>query len=191
MAAGVRLIATLVCIAACLVLVVAERTHHPARYAAKPLASAAFIVAGLHAPPWIVAGLVLGAIGDVALLLERGFLPGLVAFLLGHLAYVVAFPPYDAWLVPPAIAGALALAWLWPYLGRLRIAVIAYVAAIVAMVGGALATDNRLLWVGSIAFFASDLSVARDRFVEKSWTNRLWGLPAYYAGQLLIAWATS
>jgi uncharacterized membrane protein YhhN len=187
--AGVRLVATLICIAACLALVAAERTHHPARYVAKPIASAAFIVAGLHAPPWIVAGLVLGALGDLALLFERGFLPGLVAFLLGHLAYVVAFPPHDAWLAPPALAGALALAWLWAHLGRMRIPVILYVAAIVAMVGGALATDNHLLWAGAIAFFASDLSVARDRFVERTWVNRVWGLPAYYGGQLLIAWA--
>jgi uncharacterized membrane protein YhhN len=185
----VQLIATLICIAACLALVIAERTHHATRFVAKPIASAAFIVAGLHAPPWIVAGLVLGALGDIALLFERGFVPGLALFLLGHLAYVVAFPPHDAWLVPPALAGALALAWLWPHLGKLRIPVIAYVAAIVAMVAGALATDNRTLQLGAIAFFASDLAVARDKFVEKSWTNRVWGLPAYYGGQLLIAWA--
>ena len=57
-----QLIATLTCIVACLALVIAERTHHRARFVAKPIASAAFIVAGLHAPPWIVAGLVLGAL---------------------------------------------------------------------------------------------------------------------------------
>lgn len=185
-------IATVICIAACLALVIAERTHHAARFVAKPIASAAFIVVGLHAPPWILAGLVLGALGDIALLFERGFLPGLVAFLLGHLAYVVAFPPTaPLWIAPPAVAGLLALAWLWPHLGTLRIPVIAYVAAIVAMVAGALATSNHLLWAGALAFFASDLSVARDRFVERAWVNRLWGLPAYYGGQLLIAWAAS
>jgi uncharacterized membrane protein YhhN len=186
----VQLIATIVCAVACIALVIAERTHHPARYVAKPIASAAFIVAGLHAPPWILIGLVLGAIGDLALLFERGFLPGLVAFLLGHLAYVVAFPPTaPLWIGPPALAGVVALAWLWPHLGKLRVPVIAYVGAIVAMVAGALATDNRILWVGALAFFASDLSVARDKFVERSWMNRVWGLPAYYGGQLLIAWA--
>jgi uncharacterized membrane protein YhhN len=185
----VQLIATIVCAVACLALVAAERTHHPARYVAKPVASAAFIVAGLHAPPLILIGLVLGALGDVALLFERGFLPGLVAFLFGHLAYVAAFPPHDAWLIPPALAGLGALAWLWPHLGKLRVPVIAYVAAIVAMVGGALATNHHILWIGSIAFFASDLSVARDKFVERAWMNRVWGLPAYYGGQLLIAWA--
>ena len=185
-----RLIATVICAAACLALVWAERTHHRARFVAKPIASAAFIVAGLGAPPLVVAGLVLGALGDVALLFEKGFLAGLGVFLLGHLAYAVAFPPtVPLWIVPPAIGGVLALAWLWPHLGSMKLPVIAYVAAIVAMVAGALATHNTVLKLGAIAFFASDLSVARDKFVAKSWTNRAWGLPAYYGGQLLIAWA--
>ena len=191
MEAGVRLAATIICAIACLVLVLAERTHHRARYVAKPVASLAFIAVGLHAPPVILAGLVLGAIGDAALLFDRGFLPGLVAFLAGHIAYAVAFPPHGAWVAAPALGGLTALVWLWPHLGSMRVPVIAYIAAIVAMVGGALATGNGILKVGAIAFFASDLSVARDRFVEKTWINRAWGLPAYYAGQLLIAWATS
>jgi uncharacterized membrane protein YhhN len=40
-------------------------------------------------------------------------------------------------------------------------------------------------------FFISDLAVARDRFVAPSFANRSWGLPSYYAGQLLLAWAIS
>lgn len=185
-----RLIATIVCALACLALVSAERSHHRARFVAKPVASAAFIIAGIGAPPLVVAGLVLGALGDVALLFDKGFLAGLGVFLLGHLAYAVAFPPtVPLWIVPPAIGGVVALAWLWPHLGKMKLPVIAYVVAIVAMVAGALATDNLVLKLGAIAFFASDLSVARDKFVAKSWTNRAWGLPAYYGGQLLIAWA--
>jgi uncharacterized membrane protein YhhN len=192
--AGVRVAATIVCALACLALVAAERTRHRARFVAKPLASLAFIVVGAvgpGVPPLVLAGLILGAMGDVALLFERGFLPGLVAFLAGHIAYAVAFPPHDAWVIAPALGGLAALAWLWPHLGSMRVPVIAYIAAIVAMVGGALATDNRLLIAGAVAFFASDLSVARDKFVARQWANRAWGLPAYYAGQLLIAWAMS
>ena len=45
------------------------------------------------------------------------------------------------------------------------------------------------LAAGACLFFASDLAVARDRFVARDFTNKLWGLPAYYIGQLLIAWA--
>ena len=42
---------------------------------------------------------------------------------------------------------------------------------------------------GAVLFFVSDLAVARDKFVGASFVNRAWGLPAYYAGQLLIAWS--
>jgi len=41
--------------------------------------------------------------------------------------------------------------------------------------------------VGALAFTASDISVARDRFVRHRFINRAWGLPPYYAAQLLLA----
>jgi len=40
---------------------------------------------------------------------------------------------------------------------------------------------------GALAFTASDVSVARDRFVEREFFNRAWGLPLYYGAQLLLA----
>ena len=66
---------------------------------------------------------------------------------------------------------------------------IAYVVAITAMVIGAIALGNPRFLAGAALFFASDLAVARDKFVAPGFTNRAWGLPAYYAGQLLIAWS--
>lgn len=208
---------TLVCALACLVLVFAEyRALVRLRFAAKLVASAAFVV--LAAPAWgastfatwIVAGLVLGALGDAALLGhgKRWFLAGLVAFLAGHLAYVAAFAelvapsrwPAEAGLlaIAPIVVGAGVLAYLWPRLGSLRVPVVLYVAVIVAMVIGALAVHHagalpdpartRLL-AGALLFFVSDLAVARDRFVVRAFSNKAWGLPAYYAGQLAIAWS--
>jgi uncharacterized membrane protein YhhN len=41
--------------------------------------------------------------------------------------------------------------------------------------------------VGALAFTASDVAVARDRFVKTEFLNRAWGLPLYYGAQLLIA----
>jgi len=35
----------------------------------------------------------------------------------------------------------------------------------------------------------SDLSVARDRFVSRSFSNRAWGLPLYYAAQIVFGLA--
>lgn len=44
-----------------------------------------------------------------------------------------------------------------------------------------------LLLAGAFLFFLSDLSVARERFVAPGFANKLWGLPFYYGGQLLLA----
>jgi uncharacterized membrane protein YhhN len=214
--------ATLICALACVVLVAAEyKQWRRVRVIAKTIASLAFVVLGAltlvscepPVPLWgeyklyIVVGLVLGMVGDVALLgkSEGAFLVGLTAFLLGHVAYIVGFahlaPPRE-WLdlraLIPLGAGATVLRLLWPKLGSMRVPVIAYVIAIVTMVAAALAAarvpgvphDNRvLLLVGASLFFVSDLAVARDKFVGTSFANRAWGLPAYYAAQLLIAWS--
>jgi uncharacterized membrane protein YhhN len=158
----------------------------------------------------IVTGLVLGAIGDACLLgaARRWFVAGLVAFLCGHLAYVAGIAMIEpaarwggdaGWLAAAPIGvGGAALALLWPRLGSLRPAVVVYVAAISAMVvaaiaaarGAALPEPNRCrLVLGATLFFVSDLAVARDRFVAHRFANKLWGLPAYYAGQLLLAWS--
>ncbi len=215
---------TLACALACALLVYAEyRGSRPGRIVAKLSASAAFVALGAcalgggggsaaHAPyaRAIFVGLVLGAIGDACLLGagKRWFLGGLVAFLLGHLAYVVGIAmiepvarwPGDAGLtaVVPIVAAAVVLASLWRHLGSMRLPVIGYVVTITVMVvaaiaaahGAALPSPNRsYLVVGACVFFASDVAVARDRFVAHRFSNKLWGLPAYFAGQLLFAWS--
>lgn len=210
------LAATLVCGFSALLLLEAERRGAMRlRAAAKSVAALAFLAVGvIHllasaAPPigagWICAGLALGVVGDVALLgrSERAFLGGLGAFLLGHLAYVVALAqrvPLRAWpgldLLPLALLGAIVLRGLWPRAGKLRIAVAVYVAVILAMAAGALrayrldaGAGAELLFWGALLFTVSDLAVARDRFVASTWSNKLWGLPLYFGGQLLIAWS--
>lgn len=216
---------TAICAVSCLVLVGAEiRRNDLVRGVSKFMAAAAFVMIGLEAfdasaahaafATWIFIGLVLGAIGDLALLgrSNAAFLGGLVAFLGGHLAYVVAATralPIDAWpssagifSAIPIAAGAIALfGWLWPRLSTehrpMRVPVIVYVVAIVTMVVAALAVarghalpdpQRYTFVVGASLFFISDLAVARDKFVERSVVNRMWGLPTYFAGQLLIAW---
>ena len=42
----------------------------------------------------------------------------------------------------------------------------------------------------AVAFYVSDVSVARDRFVAPGFGNRIWGLPLYYGAQLLFALST-
>src|SRR5262245_58774492 len=93
---------TIACVATVAVLVSAEWRLRPRqKRISKTLASSCFIGVALcfferasHAEyGWILAGLVLGAAGDIALLFsgQVAFLAGLIAFLAGHIAYVVAF----------------------------------------------------------------------------------------------------
>jgi len=180
----------------------------------KTAASVLFVVAALLQPrpqeayfAWVLGGLSLGLVGDVCLALpgKRSFLAGLVAFLLGHIAYVVAFAvlvtkgswssPVHALLV---IVSAGVLYWLWPKLGSMRGPVIAYVIVITSMVAVAWTAfrdpfqttlGGGTLLVGAIAFYLSDLFVARERFLVKGFANKLIGLPLYYAGQFLIAFS--
>lgn len=219
---GLYLALTAICLASCGALVYAEyRGRARLRVIAKLVASTAFVLLGLAAielgtSPYselsvaIVVGLVFGAIGD-ALLLGRGkqwFMAGLVAFLIGHIAYVVAVTFVESpqsWLplagplaALPVIVGGAALVHLWPRLGSMKIPVILYVITIVTMVIAAIAAargttmsePHRYFFLaGAILFFVSDLAVARDRFVARTFANKAWGLPAYFTGQLLIAWS--
>jgi uncharacterized membrane protein YhhN len=167
----------------------------------KVATSAGFVALALALHPatpfgrWILAGLCLSALGDVLLLSasRRGFLAGLVAFLLAHLAYAVAFRPLAS-PSPWAAAGilgatAVVLRWLWPHLGRMRLPVVAYCGVIGLMLWLALGVDRMEIRLGGLLFWLSDLLVARHRFVRAEPLNRLAGLPLYYAGQYLIALA--
>jgi uncharacterized membrane protein YhhN len=176
---------------------------------AKPLASTGFLLTALGAGAMdsaygqaIFAALVLSWFGDVFLMFrgsKPSFKAGIAAFLLGHVAFIVAFvvggvtPLWSAAATVPVIAVAVfVLRWLRPHVGDdMKGAVLAYVAVISVMVIAAAGTPAAgqpiLRLVGACAFFCSDLAVARERFVVSSYVNRLWGLPLYYAAQLTFA----
>lgn len=164
---------------------------------AKPLASLGFIAAGIAADvsAFLMLALVLSFAGDVLLIPKKTFVFGLAAFLFAHVAFAVAFwssgPDLrraGVAMVALIVAGALVYRWLAPHVGKLRVPVLAYIATIVVMVSLAMGvTESRLVPIGACAFFVSDLAVARDKFVAPGFTNKLWGLPLYYAAQLLLA----
>jgi uncharacterized membrane protein YhhN len=146
---------------------------------AKPAVMLALLVAavGAHAwtpeaeaaRPWLVLALTASLAGDVLLLPPGRFVAGLAAFLLAHLAYLVAFlqlPPEGAWLALGVIA-ALALA---STVG-LRIvraargvglgsAVLAYIVAICLMAVAATRTGSPPAIAGAWLFAASDAMLA-------------------------------
>ena len=200
----------ILCAAAVAGLLVAEyRRSRAGLWLAKPVASLAFIWAGLAAGALdsgygqlVLLGLVLCLVGDVLLIpLERPavFRAGVFAFLAGHVAYSAAFltRPLDplglvAGSVLLAVVVGAVLRWVGPALPAgmvwpvrvymLVIGVMAALACGVTAAGGSWAVA-----VGALAFTASDVSVARDRFVRHEFVNRAWGLPLYYAAQLAIA----
>lgn len=182
------------------------------RLASKPVLSALFILTAFLQPwgePafawWVIGGLLLSWVGDVCLIYSarRMFLAGLVVFLLGHVSYAIGFYVHGSFAVASAAGlavmiavGGLVFLWLRPHLGKMMGPVIAYIVVISVMVGGALAVysqgawalqGRRLVLVGAVLFFTSDLFVARNRFVAPGFVNRLLGLPLYYGGQFLIA----
>jgi uncharacterized membrane protein YhhN len=124
---------------------------------------------------------------------------------------LVALPVAAALLAPAAVVAR----WLWPHLDAdMRGPVLAYIAVITAMVATAAGTVAgpgltgsslaslvageplpRWAWkaavmTAAVAFYLSDVSVARDRFVAPGFGNRIWGLPLYYGAQLLFALST-
>lgn len=205
---------TLLAAAAVVVLLVAEARDWP-RVAglAKGIASSAFVAAALAArataSPYgraLLVALALSWLGDLLLLSRdhRPFLAGLGAFLAAHLAFATAFVLAGVdWrgvglaALPLAALGAFVGRWLLPHVdGSMRAPLVAYMVALSAMVafaaGAVLRVDGALggtAWVlgAAVAFFLSDLSVARDRFVAPGLGNQLWGLPLYYAAQLAFA----
>jgi len=188
-------------------LVVAERREvRWAIWVAKPLASTGFIAAAVsrgamdtpHGQAMLVA-FALSWLGDVLLIgkTKTAFLLGLVAFLAGHLGFVAAFvirgthPTVTAMafggLMLPAVG---VLRWLWPHVpSNLRGPVVAYVVVISTMVAASvsLVGVDVLIVIGAVAFYLSDICVARHRFVQPEFLNKLVGLPLYYVAQLILA----
>lgn len=148
------------------------------------------------ARPWIVAALLCGLVGDIVLLpqVDR-FVVGLAAFLVGHLAYSVAFTTLwspSARLVVGAV-GVAALIWT---VGRpiertlrgtaLHIPVLAYISVTALVVVTGAATGRVLIIVGTLAFAASDGLLGAGRFLQPSSDLRVGVHVLYQLGQAAI-----
>jgi len=201
---------TLVCVVAVGALLVAEqRDSRLGILVGKLVAASAYVWSALSWGAlqssygrWLLVGLVFCWWGDVLLVPRhhRGaFRAGIIAFLLGHVAYVVAFCQHRidglGLVVGVGVAGALAVyvaRWLGPKLPTaFRKLVWAYVVVIscmlIAALGAARGSGPLGIAFGAVLFAVSDLTVARDRFVSHAFANRLVGLPLYFAAQLVLA----
>lgn len=156
----------------------------------------------------VVIGLVLGAAGD--LLLEIGdstFLFGLVAFLLGHLAYIYAFlqdcrRPSWGWAALAYLYAAIAFFVLFQAgnLGAMTVPVAVYVLVITTMLWrglsrlgapGVVELSARWGVFGSLLFTISDSVLAYSMFVARFDLASLLIMTTYWLGQLGITLAAA
>ena len=179
------------------------------RYVTKPATLLALIGVAVALDPadprvrtWMVIGLVFSLGGDVFLMLpEKWFIAGLVSFLVGHIAYVVGLQ-----LAPTSVGGTLlglgVILVAVATIGRRIVTgvaggdhreltgpVIAYLTVISAMVVSAFGTADVRAVAGASLFYASDATLAWNRFLEP----RRWGplavMVTYHLGQFgLVAW---
>jgi uncharacterized membrane protein YhhN len=174
----------------------------------KPVTMACIIVLGCLQPSTssmykalVIAGLCLSLAGDVLLVLpQERFLPGLVAFLLAHCAYLAAFtlsaPTSGSKqaLVPFVVVLVGAGRLLWGHLGAMRVPVLVYAVVIVAMAWRAWVRcfafggwEPLAAAMGALLFVASDLALAYSRFVRRLPVAQVIVLSPYFAAQTLIA----
>jgi uncharacterized membrane protein YhhN len=192
--------------------VAVARAQHRFELVAKPLTLVLLIVAAGFADlgtakAWVLAALVLGLLGDIALMFTRlapqgaadaAFLGGLTCFGLGHLAYVVAFIRHGlhGWQV---LAGVLvvggASALLMPRVlraakasggGVLAGAVAVYGAALGAMAILGFGTGAVATAIGALLFLASDATLSWDRFVQPLLRGPIIVIVTYHVAQVLI-----
>lgn len=155
---------------------------------------------------WLLwAALAASAVGDAFLAgkPERWLLPGMAAFFLAHVFYVIVFWQLGegaGWSWPVKIGqaalvlgGAAYIRWLMPWLGKMRVPILAY-GAVILMMGAAaisLPAAYRLVTVGALMFIASDAILARQLFCrpveappQKLPSYAVWFL--YFFGQAAI-----
>jgi len=155
---------------------------------------------------FVLIGLILCLAGDVFLALpEKFFKAGLVAFLLGHVFYIIGFAALTKiaqWFSTGALAffivSGIVFFWLRPHLGDMLGPVLVYIVVITVMVSAAWAVFREtalpvsgrvLILAGAVSFYFSDVFVARNKFINNEFRNRLVGLPLYYLGQFLLAFS--
>ncbi|HEY8523893.1 MAG TPA: lysoplasmalogenase [Acidimicrobiales bacterium] len=186
--------------------VAVARRRAPLEYVAKPLTLALLVAAALALDPedptvraWFVAALVLSLAGDVFLMLPRDlFVPGLGAFLLAHVAYVVGLTA--AGLTGAGLlAGLVLAAALLAAIGRrlvtglrgrepaLAVPVVAYMVVISAMLVCAWGTGDPAAAAGALLFYASDGLIGWRRFVaERTAGLDVAIIVTYHLGQALL-----
>jgi uncharacterized membrane protein YhhN len=142
--------------------------------------------------------LAFGSLGDYFLALkddEKSFKRGIVAFLVGHIFYLIVMVPHIGTPSSLQIAGMILLAamaigvclWLSPKLGRYRNPVWAYMGVISLMALAALSVPVSLAGAGALLFVFSDAVIVINQFGGPVPYRGPIVWITYYVGQILLA----
>jgi uncharacterized membrane protein YhhN len=179
--------------------------NKPLEYVAKPATMLALIAAALMLDPAsdprrfaFVIALAFSLLGDVFLMLPGDrFVPGVAAFFMAHVAYIVGLRIGTS-SVPTLLLGAAIVAIFAATVGRriliavneadpkLTTPVSAYIAVISVMVASALATRNPVAAAGALIFMASDTLIAWNRFVKPLAWAPVTIMVTYHLAQALL-----
>jgi alkenylglycerophosphocholine/alkenylglycerophosphoethanolamine hydrolase len=186
-----------------------------AEYVAKPSVMIALFAwlwtsAGLNgALFWFGLGILFSLAGDVFLIwLDRLFIYGLAAFLLGHVAYIIGFnspaSAFSWWeTILVFVIGIGGLRIIRPIVAaltkkgqaRLRVPVIVYSVVISLMLISAMMKLTDMTWkasaaalasLGAFLFYLSDVILAWNKFVSLIKHGRLLNIAAYHLGQIAL-----
>ena len=141
---------------------------------------------------FFLAGLVLSFFGDLFLLFNWGFLPGLGSFLLAHLFYIISFKKKlqkrisKFWPIILSLYASILLVILFPYLKEMKIPVIIYAVVIATMMYNALKTHNRNLIIGALLFLISDTLLSVYLFLQPLMILNLLVMATYILAQLFL-----
>jgi uncharacterized membrane protein YhhN len=159
---------------------------------------------------WFGLGVLFSLAGDVLLMLslDRFFLPGLGAFLLAHLTYVIGFntplPEISVWGIGLAfiigLGGARVIRRILASVvakgqGRLRMPIAVYGIVISLMLLSAMLKQFDVTWeagaallvsVGAFLFYLSDIILAWSKFAAPIRNGRIYNIAAYHLGQIAL-----
>lgn len=158
---------------------------------------------------WFGLGILFSLVGDVLLLgIDRFFIFGLAAFLVGHITYIIGFntppSPLSLWglilAVMVGLSGArlirrLLTSIMEKGLTRMRLPIALYGMVLSLMLLSAMlkltdstweAGASALAGLGAFLFTASDVILAWNRFVNPIRNGRLINIAIYHLGQVLL-----
>ncbi|MEM7180207.1 MAG: lysoplasmalogenase [Spirochaetota bacterium] len=153
-----------------------------------------------HFSTWILLGLVGGLLGDILLLKDSLFIPGALAFLIGHIFYIVEFLQkpliYDLYLftsvaVVSVLYGLYLIRNIQRKKGLYGFVITAYIACIYSMFITSMSfylhePSYFLIPLGAGVFMVSDAALSYGKFIRSSNMQEFIVSVTYYSAQLFI-----